>query len=60
MTSRARAPGVAEILVAGDPEWRCSDRQTEWVDLLPEVVRDLAALAGELRLLPRWRAVVGR
>ena len=59
MTSRTRAPGVAEILVAGDPEWRASDRQAERVDLLPEVLRDLAALAVEHRLLRRWRPVVG-
>ena len=47
-----------KILVAGDPEWRASDRQAERVDLLPEVIRDLAALAVEHGLLRRWRPVV--
>jgi L-2-hydroxycarboxylate dehydrogenase (NAD+) len=58
IVSRARAPGVSEILVAGDPEWRAADRQADGVDLLPEVIRDLATLAAEHRLLRPWRAVV--
>jgi LDH2 family malate/lactate/ureidoglycolate dehydrogenase len=59
VVSRARAAGVAEILVAGDPEWRATDRHAERVDLLPDVIRDLAALAVEHRLLRQWRLVVG-
>jgi L-2-hydroxycarboxylate dehydrogenase (NAD+) len=58
MTSRTRAPGAVEILVAGEPEWRATDRQAELVDLVPEVVADLAALAVEHRLKREWRAVV--
>ena len=59
MTSRARAPGVTEILVAGELEWRADERHAERLDLLPEVIRDLAALAVEHRLLRQWRRVVG-
>jgi LDH2 family malate/lactate/ureidoglycolate dehydrogenase len=60
VTSRARAEGVEEILVAGDLEWRATERQAERLELLPEVRRDLAAIAVERRLLRRWRDVVGR
>jgi LDH2 family malate/lactate/ureidoglycolate dehydrogenase len=60
VVTRGRASGVAEILVAGDPEWRASARQAERVELLPEVIRDLATLAIEHRLLPAWRPVVAR
>jgi LDH2 family malate/lactate/ureidoglycolate dehydrogenase len=59
VTSRARSAGVAEILVAGDLEWRAAERQADRVDLSPEVIRDLAALAAERRMLRSWRAVVG-
>jgi LDH2 family malate/lactate/ureidoglycolate dehydrogenase len=60
VVARAREPAVPEILVAGDPEWRASARQAERVDVLPDVIRDLATLAVEHRLLRAWRAVVVR
>jgi LDH2 family malate/lactate/ureidoglycolate dehydrogenase len=58
-TSLARAPDVPEILVAGELEWRADERQAMRIDLLVDVVRDLATLAVERRLLRAWRAVVG-
>jgi LDH2 family malate/lactate/ureidoglycolate dehydrogenase len=54
-----RQPGVDEILVAGDPEWRAAQRQAERVALLPSVAEDLARLAFERGLEARWRRVVG-
>lgn len=58
ITARPRQPGVDEILVAGDREWRAQDRQAERVALVPEVVADLAALAAERGLLRAWRRAV--
>ena len=58
LKSLPRAPDAHEILVAGELEWRADERQAERVDLLPEVIRDLATLAVELRLLRSWKRVV--
>ncbi len=60
VTGRPRQPGVAEILIAGEKEWRAQDAQAERVTLVPEVVEDLAALAGERGLLRAWRAAIPR
>jgi LDH2 family malate/lactate/ureidoglycolate dehydrogenase len=58
LTGLPRADGADEIVIAGEPEWRADERQVDRVDVLPEVVRDLASLAVERRLLRRWRQVV--
>jgi LDH2 family malate/lactate/ureidoglycolate dehydrogenase len=52
-----RQPGVDEVLVAGDPEWRADERQAERVELLPSVAEDLARLALERGLGRAWRRV---
>ena len=59
LTALPRADGVDEILLAGEPEWRADERQAERVEVLPEVLRDLASLAVERHLSRRWKVVVG-
>jgi L-2-hydroxycarboxylate dehydrogenase (NAD+) len=57
LVSQPRRPGVAEIQVAGDPEWASDARQQEHIQLVPSVAADLANLAGEAGLLGYWRRV---
>ncbi|CAN5638743.1 N/A [soil metagenome] len=58
LTGLPRADGMDGIVLAGEPEWQADARQAERVDVLPEVIRDLATLAVERSLLRSWKAVV--
>jgi LDH2 family malate/lactate/ureidoglycolate dehydrogenase len=57
LTSLPRQPGVSEILVAGDPEWRSAARQAERLPVLVSTLTDLAGVAVERGLRSAWRAV---
>jgi len=47
------APGFDEVLVAGEPEWRCEKtRQREGIPVPLKLWQNLTAIAGELRVTP--------
>ena len=47
------APGYDEVLVAGEPEWRCEAiRQTAGIPVPLKLWRTLTAIAGELKVTP--------
>lgn len=53
-----RQPGVDEILVAGDMEWRADERQAQTIQMLASTVHDLAALAVQRGLRRAWLPVL--
>jgi LDH2 family malate/lactate/ureidoglycolate dehydrogenase len=59
LTSLPRQPGVPEILMAGDPEWRADARQAERIAMLVSTFTDLAGLAVERGLRAAWLPVLG-
>jgi LDH2 family malate/lactate/ureidoglycolate dehydrogenase len=49
----APAPGYAEVLVAGEPEWRCEKiRQREGIPVPLKLWEKLTGIATELRVTP--------
>jgi L-2-hydroxycarboxylate dehydrogenase (NAD+) len=58
LTALRRQPGVDEILVAGDPEWRADARQADTIAMLASTVHDLAAMAVDRGLRRAWQPVL--
>jgi LDH2 family malate/lactate/ureidoglycolate dehydrogenase len=58
LRSLPRQPGVPEILLPGDPEWRADARQADRIDMLASTVHDLAGLAVERGLRRGWGPVI--
>ncbi len=58
LVSLRRQPGVDEILVAGDLEWRADERQAQTIQMLASTVHDLAAIAVERGLRRAWTPVL--
>jgi LDH2 family malate/lactate/ureidoglycolate dehydrogenase len=59
LTSLPRQPGVPEILMAGDPEWRADASQADRIVVLVSTFTDLAGLAVERGLRAAWLPVLG-
>jgi LDH2 family malate/lactate/ureidoglycolate dehydrogenase len=58
LVSLRRQPGVDEILVPGDLEWRADERQAQTLQMLVSTVHDLAAVAVERGLRRAWMPVL--
>jgi LDH2 family malate/lactate/ureidoglycolate dehydrogenase len=58
LTTLPRQPGVDEIFLPGDPEWRATAAQEERIEMLTSTVQDLAHTAVERGLHRAWKAVL--